>query len=245
MNTTERDEVRDYLAELRHELADLPAAEIEDVVLDVTPQLTEIADAGESITERLGTPAEYAAELRGAAGLSAVEPKQDVLGARFAAWTLAAGTVAAGYGGFLHELLLSNDTRYVLPVFGVVLAASWFVVGRFGRAVPEVAALPEVRLLLGELRPRTDGLRRVWDYLVSLQPGWFLLRAALVGFGAFLVFQSRGLYPGGPELVGLLVAVLAIVAGYRSRVDRRWLWLSAPIGAWAIGVAVGLLTHLP
>jgi len=244
MNGTAQDTVRDYLAELRYELADLPAAEIEDVILDVTPQLTEIAEDGESIAARLGTPEEYAAELRGAAGLSTVEPQRGSLGARFAVWTLAVCAVAAGYGGFLNEQLVSNDARFVLPAFAALLVVSWFVVGRTTRAVPEVAALTEVRLL-GALRPRTDLTRRVRDYLVSLQPGWFLLRAGLAGFGTMLVCRQIGWYPSTPELAALLVAAAALAVGYRSRADRRWLWLSVPAGGWAIGVAVDLLARLP
>lgn len=244
MNTTAEDAVRDYVAELRRELVDLPAGEVADVVEDVTPQLTELAEGGESIAAVLGTPAEYAAELRGAAGLSTVEPAGNSFGARFAVWVLAVCSIAAGYAGYLNEKLVSNDARYVLPVFAALLVVSWFVVARHGRALPELADLPEVRML-GELRPRTGFGRDVYLYLVSLQPGWFLVRVGFVGAGALQLCRSIGWYNGMPAVVAVLVAAATIVAGYRSRTDRRWLWLSMPAGGWAIGVGLNLVLGLP
>jgi len=222
---------RDYLTELRAALADLPSAEVEAIVEDVRPQLAE--DAG-----RLGTPAEYAAELRAAAGLPARAPRKG-LAPRVALWVLAITTVAAGYAGYLNEGIASNDGRYSLPVFGLALVATWFVVARFGPAVAPVAALPETRLL--DLRVPAPVVR----YLTSLHPAWCLLRAVLVGLGVLLLCHTIGWYSGMPEVVALAVAAIVLFAGHRSRTDRRWLWLSVPAGAWAAGVAFRLLGYLP
>ncbi len=227
MNT----ETRDYVTELRAALGDLPRAEVEAIVEDVRPQLAE--DAG-----RLGTPAEYAAELRAAAGLPARVPRQGLL-PRIALWVLAITTVAAGYAGYLSEGIASNDARYSLPVFGLALVATWFVVARFGPALTPVAALPEVRLL--DVRAPAPVMR----YLASLHPAWCLLRALLVGLGVLLLNYTIGWYAGTSEVIALAVAAVVLFAGHRSRTDRRWLWLSVPAGAWAVGVAFRLFGYLP
>lgn len=224
-------DIRDYLTELRAALADLPDAEVEAIVEDVAPQLAEDPD-------RLGTPAEYAAEVRAAAGLPTRAPRRGAA-PRVALWVLAITSVAAGYAGYLNADLVSNDGRYSLPVFGLALVAIWFVVARFGPGVAEIAALPEVRVV-GGTAPAP-----VVRYLASLQPGWSLLRAVLAGVGVLLLCQQIGWHTGGPELVALAVAAVVLFAGHHSRTDRRWLWLSVPAGAWAVGVACRLLGYLP
>jgi hypothetical protein len=62
-------EVADYLAAVRKALDDLPAAERDDLLVEVEPSLLEATGEGGSIAERLGPPEEFAAELRAAAGL--------------------------------------------------------------------------------------------------------------------------------------------------------------------------------
>jgi hypothetical protein len=69
--TTASIEVRDYLAAVSRELADLPAAERDDLLEDLDSHLHEvIADGEGSLEQRLGPPEAYAAELRTSAGLS-------------------------------------------------------------------------------------------------------------------------------------------------------------------------------
>ncbi|WP_354699270.1 hypothetical protein DSM112329_04981 [Paraconexibacter sp. AEG42_29] len=59
-----------YLADLRGELGDLEASEREELLEDVVASLVDATDAGEQTpVARLGTPAQFAAELRAAAGL--------------------------------------------------------------------------------------------------------------------------------------------------------------------------------
>jgi hypothetical protein len=61
-------EVRLFLARVRHELADLDPQEVEEITDGLEADLTElVADRGSSA---LGSPVEYAAELRAAAGLA-------------------------------------------------------------------------------------------------------------------------------------------------------------------------------
>jgi len=64
------DEVAAYAAEVRAQFADLSEAEVAELLEDLEDHLSEVAaeDAG-TLRERLGAPAEYARELRQAAGL--------------------------------------------------------------------------------------------------------------------------------------------------------------------------------
>lgn len=62
--------VRSYVAQVRAELADLPAEEVEEITLGMEADLAELAaESGADLRIRLGTPQAYAAELRAAAGL--------------------------------------------------------------------------------------------------------------------------------------------------------------------------------
>lgn len=86
-----------YLAAVRAELADLEPDELEDVVDDLASHLHEVrsAGAGRPMTEILGPPQRYAAELRAAAGLG--EPAAGAVGA--------AGADAAAVGAAAPDLL--------------------------------------------------------------------------------------------------------------------------------------------
>ena len=72
--TTASTEVRDYLAAVSRELADLPADERDDLLEDLDSHLHEVIAEGEgTLEQRLGPPEQYAAELRASAGLSAAD----------------------------------------------------------------------------------------------------------------------------------------------------------------------------
>src|SRR4030081_3511091 len=100
MNTQSPTAVRVYLARVRSALTDLPPAEVEEILEDVRPHLTEIAgELGadtrvEALIEQLGTPEAYAAELRAAgdyppATMSPTAPaKKSRFVARLAVWGL-------------------------------------------------------------------------------------------------------------------------------------------------------------
>lgn len=62
-------EVESYLAAVRATLSDLPASERDDLLAEVEASLREAAAEGGAIGARLGSPEEFAAELRSAAGL--------------------------------------------------------------------------------------------------------------------------------------------------------------------------------
>ena len=59
-----------YVREVRAELADLPAEDVDDLTGGMEADLSELAtESGGDLIGRLGTPGLYAAELRAAAGL--------------------------------------------------------------------------------------------------------------------------------------------------------------------------------
>ena len=63
-----------YLAAVRDALADLPAAERDDLLAEVETSLVERSAEGGSVSAHLGPPQEFAAELRTAAGLDPAQP---------------------------------------------------------------------------------------------------------------------------------------------------------------------------
>src|SRR5687767_7085569 len=70
-STTVDLQVKTYIAAVAARLADLPQEERDDLMADLEQHLHEVAAEGDgTLTERLGTPESYAAELRTSAGLS-------------------------------------------------------------------------------------------------------------------------------------------------------------------------------
>jgi HAAS domain-containing protein len=67
-------EVEAYLIAVRATLSDLPATEREDLLAEVEASLRDAAEEGGAIAPRLGSPEEFAAELRAAAGLHELPP---------------------------------------------------------------------------------------------------------------------------------------------------------------------------
>lgn len=217
-----------YVAELRAALADLPNTEVDAIVEDIEPQLADPAAARE-----LGTPTELAAELRAAAGFPASNAHRSL--ARISLWVLVIATITAAYGGFISHQLVSNDARYSMPVIGLALVATWFAVARLGRDVTAVADLPEVRM--------ARGLLAMPPALRLLELGWLLARLPLILIGVLLLASQFGWDPAMVLVFAFAVALVATAAGYRSLTDRRWLWLSVPAGAWAIGVSLRLAIY--
>jgi hypothetical protein len=79
MTTTTTSAIERYLEAVRAELADLGDEERADMIEDVEQHLLEVAAEGdEPLESRLGPPAEYAAELRAAAGFPPKVSDEDV-----------------------------------------------------------------------------------------------------------------------------------------------------------------------
>lgn len=67
--TTAQDEVGEYLGAVRAALADLPAEERDDLLVEVEASIADAAAESDApVTARLGPPEDFAAELRAAAG---------------------------------------------------------------------------------------------------------------------------------------------------------------------------------
>lgn len=232
---------RSYLDGVRAALADLPAAEVDEILDDVRGHLDEIvaeiggdADVTASLTKRLGTPADYAAELRAAAGYPEPATTATVLPSPWPArWAL--GGMLVGAAGLALGLLSRNPLLLLIGVLAPVPALA--IVVKDGKDVPAVAALPVVRRFVAARPPAGSTARAATDFVASLQPAWWLLRALLAGIliGAVV----------GESLVTVVLVVVGIPVsvwlGYASKRDRRWLWLVVPLNALAVAlVPIGL-----
>jgi hypothetical protein len=248
VNTSTDTEVQAYLDRLRGELAGLPAAEIEEILQDVEPQVTAMAaDLGtDTLADRLGDPADYAEELRGALGMPD-EPapwRPAPWLARTGLVVLLATTVTACVAGYVMSQVMGNDPRFPLLFLLFGLFASWLAVGRDRSAMNEIAALPELRLLRERLAVAERRLPVV-AYLTSARPGLRLVKAALVWLGTVWLLGWFGWLGAGAATVAVVAAVLTVLVGNRAQRDRRWLWLGIPLTGWALGVAVRAMELLP
>ncbi|AXB44305.1 DUF1700 domain-containing protein [Amycolatopsis albispora] len=239
--------VRDYLARVRTALADLPPAEVDEILEDVRPHLLEIGtELGEegtlaAMTERLGSPESYAAELRAAGDYPAPEQagsKGDSdLGARLAVWSMAAMVVILlPFGLFTASSLSAEALLLLVPAGAVLVAGGWYLARHGDGAINRLPELKPLRTLAGRES-------KALSYLKSLRPAWWLLCAAvLVVFGLLLLVDE------GREGM-LALAVLAVIAavivwvGPKSVTDRKWLWLSLPVSALVLGVSLGLVAE--
>ncbi|HWS34582.1 MAG TPA: hypothetical protein VN408_17810, partial [Actinoplanes sp.] len=81
MNLTAQDEIAVYVEGVRLALSGLPAGIRDEFLEDLPEHLAEVlAEGGGSLTDRLGTPEAYAAELSATAGLGTATspPPSDV-----------------------------------------------------------------------------------------------------------------------------------------------------------------------
>jgi uncharacterized membrane protein len=142
MNTTEiplDERIRTFADSVRAHLDDLPADEVDDIIIGLTADLADqAADAGGVL--ELGDPATYAAELRAAAGLpersdaATRESVRERVSRRLG--YLAAGVRRSAFGAWMLDLLIAlRPVWWVLRGFGlyavvaVLLAATSFGVG--------------------------------------------------------------------------------------------------------------------
>src|SRR5829696_3000807 len=118
-------QAQDYLAAVEHELADLPAEDRNALLEDLAQHLDALAaeDDERPVAVRLGPPAEYAVDLRAAAGLpargSAVRPAAPGLRERLDAVLAAAAPAAREVRRLLGEL---RPAWWVLRGYLLVLA---------------------------------------------------------------------------------------------------------------------------
>lgn len=253
MSTGTNAEIQTYLEQLRRELSDLPDAEVDEIIQDLEPQLAEMAgELDTSLSDRLGTPAEYARELRTAAGLGEraawrlswrppLVRSPSVWMVRIVSYTLAVSTFVAAVGGLLSTGLANGDVRSGLASMGYAVVACLVAVCVYRPTTAEVTALPEVRALRSWLASKP----RAIPYLKSLRPGWLLIKTVLVGFGGLWLCFRLGWLHSSPGVVALGFAAVAIVVSHRVVADRRWLWLSVPLTGWTVGTIIGIAELLP
>jgi uncharacterized membrane protein len=241
VNTTLTGPVAAYLAQVRAELSDLPPGELEDVLEDVGGHLTEVAAEFEdaptatALQDRLGSPRQYADELRNAAGYPP-RTRQPV-DSRSAQTALRWGVIAATVGPFFVLVGIFSWSADSLASFGLLGLASLFIAGYLGvRALgtngPRVVldtpqgadAAGLIRNLIEQIPPN---VRR--ELVTIGQPVWWVARGLVAGGGFFLVFGA-----GAVTVVGALAgAAISIWIGRRTQQDARWLWYVVPLNVVA------------
>jgi uncharacterized membrane protein len=183
--TTERPEVEAYLAAVRDELADLRPDERDDLLAEVEASLLEAAEESDApIAARLGPPADFAAELRAAAGLAAgvpPRPRRD----RLAGFWRSPRT--ASLKGVLVELA---PLWWVARAYVVVALIAWAVDAQWSLTAPFV---PKI----GIGGPGSAGT------------GLLLLALALALSVALGLWERRR---GGPGTVSVAVNVFLAIA---------------------------------
>jgi hypothetical protein len=240
-STTDR-----FLTRMRAALADLPPAEVDELLEDAEEYVRELArDHGEDQLElRLGNPEAYAAELRSAAGYppppSPEQPTQQLKterndGVEVLALTGLLITTASAllFGVSVREFYRGLPLFLLTGLIGLAISLPILVRGRGG--VHAVAELPVVKALTPYLTPdRSTVTGKVLAYIYSLQPAWWLLRVLpIMGFARYNLF--------GMIFLVLPAALISIMVGYYSRVDRRLLWLVVPANALVGAAFVGVL----
>jgi uncharacterized membrane protein len=248
MSTKTNPAVAEYLARTQAALADLPAAEVEEIVEDIGQHLSEVAGelgdgvSVEALTERLGTPEQYASELRAAAGYPPSDGKplhrnQTRFLARVALWSLMLALVVFFVAGiFLFEL--NNDALGPVLIFSIPLYVALIVI--FSGRVPmsAVVELPEYQATAQAGRRIADGLPdNLVGYLRSVRPAWWLLRiVVLVAVCLLALSRNRT----DEFVIAAAAAAILIWLGGRARRDGRWRWVVGPANAFAVGVAIAL-----
>jgi hypothetical protein len=225
MNGTEArsDEIGRYLDGVRAALADLPDDVRDELLEDLPAHLAEVVSeelaasgdvpaggdpeaggAPRALRDRLGSPAEYAAELRAAAGLRPapgrrrVPPSLTALLARLRGWAdeadLRAGRLI-GYGRLTEFLPLLRPAWWVargyvvvVVLFGLPAGMSGIIPGVGGNR-PLGAALTLAAIIgsiwLGQLGQRTGGPRRGLPRYATVGANLLMGVLALVALGQF------------------------------------------------------------
>ncbi|MET0190370.1 MAG: hypothetical protein ABW212_15310, partial [Pseudonocardia sediminis] len=242
----------EYLDGLRAALSDLPADELGEITEDARGHLADLAaELGEgydraAVHARLGSPPEYAAELRAAAGFPARPAPSHGLSrwsARFAVLALLLAVVMAGPAGLLGG---STEGAGVLVVALLVSGVGVLAVLRDGPRLRSVADLDSVTALRRRLALWQEGTPSggVTAFLASLQPGWWVLRG-VVGAGVLLVVFGGATWEMWVAVLLALVAIpVSVLLGVRTRADRRLLWLVVPLNAFAVGALAGVVATL-
>jgi hypothetical protein len=219
-----------YVDAVRAALADLPADDLAEIVEDVRDHLdqvaAELADGASAaaLEERLGTPADYAAELRSAAGYPAaagLEPTNRI-GRRpvrwLVSWSLRIAAVLTALA--LVETFfvgrfgpISNLAVLAWIGAGLLLLLYWAAASGIRGRRGVILELPDANWLYS----RRAGVAEhpvgaaILETVSGLRPAWWLLRAwvavELIGMFVSMPWFPLPRFPGAP-----LLFVAAIVA---------------------------------
>lgn len=214
--TGRTEEIEQYVAEVREALADLPPAQLDELLEDLPTHLAEVAaEDPEPLVVRLGPPAEYAAELRAALDPAASGSSPSRRAYLLARW------------GQIQGRLRRLDVR-IGPLIGYerfsdfarLLRPAWWLLRGY------LAAMLVVLLLNQQgpvgLLPRLGG---------STIAGLVILAGFLAG-SIWLAHQSARLRRWQRRTVHIVSAILVLfglagLAGIDS--SQRWGWPDAPI----------------
>ncbi|MDQ3402629.1 MAG: hypothetical protein M3548_04440 [Actinomycetota bacterium] len=237
-------EVAEYLRRLRVALDGLPDEEIAEIVEDVEPHLVEVFEESGDLTARLGTPEDYAAELRAAAGYpeATVDPAPAAdtrkWRARLVLFVVACAVLVAWITGMVG--VNSSGSAKFIPLFltAIVVAATALLVFNGVVRRQDIESLREYRAArrMGEAAIGAIPAH-ILDYLRGLQPAWWLIRIVLLAIGFVAAIFTRG---NIGSVLFLAVIGLLLWCGPSVRTDRRLLLVLVPANAFVIGVAFGL-----
>ncbi|HZX08867.1 HAAS signaling domain-containing protein, partial [Kribbella sp.] len=257
-----------YLAQVRTELSDLPPGELEDVLQDVSGHLSEVA--GEfgaeptigQLQDRLGTPRQYADELRTAAGYPArTGPAGQSHKERLNAGSNALrwGVIAATVGPFFVAVAIFAWSRRETSFFGLLglgvlfVAAFLGVLALRGNDPRVVLDTPQgsrgATAIRGWIDQIPPNIRH--ELLTIGQPTWWVARGMIGAGGFFALFGA----PAVTVVAAFAGAGASIWIGRKTQQDGRWLWYVVPLNVVAaiavpaflaaayMGTSFGFLNH--
>ena len=195
-DSIDHNEIAAYLTGVSAALSDLDVDERDDLLADIHAHLTEVAREGGSLTARLGPPDAYAAELRAAAGMPALE---ETAGPSLVARLVQAGAVLGSHAlvGRCAEL-----ARTLAPV--------WWVARGY------VAAALLIRLTDGE----GWSARHPWiPHLHGSSTLGLLAVVAAIGASIWLGLRRTGDRRVRSALVLANLALLAVALPLAGRID--------------------------
>ncbi|HEY9412571.1 MAG TPA: hypothetical protein VIP77_23555 [Jiangellaceae bacterium] len=251
-----------YAAWVREALSDLPAHEVAEIDEDVREHLAQVVGefdgdvTVEALITRLGTPVDYAADLRTAAGIAEPgpilpPPARTRFGRRLMRFVAAA--LAVGAVGFVGLAVLvalfwswysASEVAMVGAVLGIGSAAVLFLLlltADDPRA--ELAALPGAARAergLAWVRAQRWGAPAL-EFAASLRPAWWVLRAlVLAGLAALIVNGAMAF----PAVVFVAALVGSVWLGRRAAAGefrgRRLLAVQAANAGLAMGAVLAV-----
>jgi uncharacterized membrane protein len=198
-SSSDLDDVARYAAAVRAALADLPAQERTDLLEDLEDHLNEVASESDvPLTQRLGSPEQYAAELRSAYGVRAGERPRRYQG------VLAALRRTATYRAVADFLPLIRPAWWILRGYlAVLVLTAVFQTGRNG--------FNSLRLIPSPLT--SSGLLQVVATVVAI---WISIAIGRRRLALSRGWRSAALLANGLVALAALPALLSMSASLGS-----------------------------